>query len=160
MSLRLRHSARAVILDPDDRILLCRFDVGAEDTVVWSTPGGGIEPGESLLQALRRELLEEVGLAVVGSPTHLWTQRVVDPRRMTGWDGVVNDVFLIRTPAFTPGGTFDAAALAAEGIGELRWWTLPELLGHVGPALFAPRGLPRLIEDVLLYGPPPVPLVL
>ena len=50
MSLNLRASVRAIILDEDDQVLLCRFVVphpavpnGAQ--AVWAAPGGGIEPG-------------------------------------------------------------------------------------------------------------------
>ena len=42
----IRHAARAVILDPDDRILLVRWvneDMGVD---IWLTPGGGIDEGE------------------------------------------------------------------------------------------------------------------
>lgn len=54
---RLRHGARALVIDHEDRILLLRVlvDDGAS---VWITPGGGIEPGESPLEALERELVE------------------------------------------------------------------------------------------------------
>src|SRR5690348_5071161 len=61
MSPNLRASVRAIILDEDDQVLLCRFVVphpavpnGAP--AVWAAPGGGIEPGEDELSALRREL--------------------------------------------------------------------------------------------------------
>ncbi|MCB1359437.1 MAG: NUDIX domain-containing protein [Maritimibacter sp.] len=53
-------SVAAVIHDPDGRLLLQRKP-GAEG---WSLPAGGIEPGESPEDALRREVLEEIGRAV------------------------------------------------------------------------------------------------
>ena len=60
--LRIRPAARAIVLDPDDRILLVRFEF--PDGTFWATPGGGIEPGETPEEAVRRELAEEAGLTV------------------------------------------------------------------------------------------------
>ncbi len=37
------------------------------DSVEWSTPGGVVDPGETLLEALDREVLEETGIEV-----HVW----------------------------------------------------------------------------------------
>jgi ADP-ribose pyrophosphatase YjhB (NUDIX family) len=54
---RIRVSA---ILRWEDRILLCRHEKG--DRSYWLLPGGGVNSGESLVDALHRELLEEVGL--------------------------------------------------------------------------------------------------
>jgi 8-oxo-dGTP diphosphatase len=54
---RIRVSA---ILRRDDRILLCRHEKG--DKGYWLLPGGGVNSGESLVDALHRELLEEVGI--------------------------------------------------------------------------------------------------
>jgi ADP-ribose pyrophosphatase YjhB (NUDIX family) len=44
----------------DGKVLLTR----REDFEVWCLPGGGVEDGESLAQAARREAREETGLAV------------------------------------------------------------------------------------------------
>ena len=42
----LRPAARGIVLDRDDRILLLRIE--HEDRTVWATPGGGLEPGETV----------------------------------------------------------------------------------------------------------------
>jgi ADP-ribose pyrophosphatase YjhB (NUDIX family) len=55
---RIRVSA---ILRREDRILLCRHEKGEKE--YWLLPGGGVNSGESLVDALHRELLEEVGIA-------------------------------------------------------------------------------------------------
>jgi len=57
MEPRIRVSA---ILRREDRILLIRQQKGDRD--YWLLPGGGVNGGESLVDALRRELTEEVGL--------------------------------------------------------------------------------------------------
>jgi ADP-ribose pyrophosphatase YjhB (NUDIX family) len=54
---RIRVSA---ILRWRGRILLCKHEKLGGD--VWLLPGGGVQPGESLLRALRRELWEETRL--------------------------------------------------------------------------------------------------
>jgi 8-oxo-dGTP diphosphatase len=51
----------AAIID-DGRILCVRMNYA---THAWTTPGGRVEPGESPLDALKREVLEESDLDVV-----------------------------------------------------------------------------------------------
>jgi ADP-ribose pyrophosphatase YjhB (NUDIX family) len=51
----------SAILRREDRILLCRHEKGEKE--YWLLPGGGVNSGESLVAALHRELLEEVGIA-------------------------------------------------------------------------------------------------
>lgn len=155
---RLRPAARAVVLDSEDRVLLVRFEFA--DGPLWATPGGGIESGESVQDGLRRELLEEVGLEAPADPPHLWHQEVVAAGHAPGYDGVINDYFLIRVEDFTVAATLTEAELQAEHVYAHRWWTLPELEEYEGR--FSPRALPTLLSDLLRTGIPttPTPLAL
>ena len=57
----LRSSASAVIFDRRGRVLLQQRSDGGQ----WGLPGGGIEIGESVTEAVIREVREETGLRVV-----------------------------------------------------------------------------------------------
>ena len=74
----MRLSSKAFLVDPDGRLLLLdSTDPARPGTRWWELPGGGVEPGESELEALVREVLEETGLAVepVAVGPLQWTQK-------------------------------------------------------------------------------------
>jgi 8-oxo-dGTP diphosphatase len=64
----------AVVLD-DDRLLLIRRGHGPA-AGEWSIPGGRVEWGESLAEAVVRELLEETGVVGVCGALAGWVERV------------------------------------------------------------------------------------
>jgi len=51
-----------VCLDAADPVLLLHWRDPFDGSWLWEPPGGGIEAGETPLQAARRELVEETGL--------------------------------------------------------------------------------------------------
>ena len=57
----LMPGARIVIEDTDERVLLQL----RSDFDIWGLPGGMPEPGESVKQAIEREVFEETGLRVL-----------------------------------------------------------------------------------------------
>jgi 8-oxo-dGTP pyrophosphatase MutT (NUDIX family) len=55
---------RAVVLDGDNRVFLVKHSYVSG----WYLPGGGVEVGESVREALRRELVEEGRIELSGEP--------------------------------------------------------------------------------------------
>jgi len=151
---RLRQAARAVVVDPADRILLVRFEFPSK--VVWATPGGGLDPGETHEQAIIRELAEEAGLHEVELGPWIWTREHVIPFLDGNWDGQVERYVLVRTHPFEPVPRFTPEQLAAEYVTGLKWWTPAELAAS--EELFAPRRLPELVAALLRDGPPGKPI--
>ena len=68
--------AVGVLVRPDGAFLLCSRPAGKAYAGYWEFPGGKLEVGESVEQALRRELEEELGIEI-GAATP-WRVSVVD----------------------------------------------------------------------------------
>ncbi len=57
----------AAVILRDDRVLLAQRPPGRHLAGKWEFPGGKVDPGESLEACIRREIREELGLAVDGA---------------------------------------------------------------------------------------------
>ena len=56
--------ARGMVLDAENRVFLIKHTYSDG----WQMPGGGVEPGETLLEALSRELMEEGRIEMTAPP--------------------------------------------------------------------------------------------
>jgi len=63
MSRGMTLGVRALVIDGDDRVFLVKHSYVSG----WYLPGGGVETGETLLEALTRELMEEGRIALTGA---------------------------------------------------------------------------------------------
>lgn len=68
--------AVGILVKPDGSFLLTSRPAGKVYEGYWEFPGGKLEAGESVQDALRRELLEELGIAVEAA--QLWRVELVD----------------------------------------------------------------------------------
>lgn len=109
----LVHVAVGVILDADRNILITRRAPDAHQGDLWEFPGGKIEAGESLTEALARELREELGI-VIGR-----TSALLEVRHDYGDKSVLLDVHVVWE--------FSGEARALEG--QPMAWVAPAKLG-------------------------------
>ena len=147
-----RRAARALVLDGAGRAFLLRWP-RPNGSAFWVTPGGGVEAGESDLDALRRELHEELGLVEprIGPP--LWRRAFTFPLQ----DGALRQRETCHLVRAEPD-ELDPPPLLDGREGRARWWTPAEIAGS--DELFAPRDLAVLLRDLLEHGPPAEPLEL
>jgi 8-oxo-dGTP pyrophosphatase MutT (NUDIX family) len=142
---RYRSTARVVLLDPAGDVLLVHdsdpFAPGAPS--MWITPGGGIDPGETPLEAAVREVSEETGLVL--DPAEL-RGPVAERDVVHGYsDKIVRQTetfFVATTEWFEPA----PAALTDEEHAKmlgLRWWNLDEL--RFTDAVVWPLGMVDLV---------------
>ncbi len=68
--------AVGVLIDAQGRFLLTTRPPGKVYEGYWEFPGGKVEPGESIEEALRRELQEEIGITIGASTP--WQVEVFD----------------------------------------------------------------------------------
>ncbi len=148
----IRHIARALVFDPQGRLLLIEYAYSRRSDPVhpsirsfWFMPGGGLEAGENHEEACRRELSEEIGVrdarigplvATCDGPFHLFeTSRDARER-----------YFLVRLDD----DRIDTRRLAEtedNPVRGTRWWTIDAL--RASRERIEPAGLAALAERIL-----------
>jgi 8-oxo-dGTP pyrophosphatase MutT (NUDIX family) len=147
----MRKVVRAVVLDARERILLfhTRDPTVPERGEWWELPGGGLEPGETYLEAVIRELAEEAGLAItpaqVGPPN--WRRQASFVYRNVRLD---NDEVVVTVRLDGDGPDVDGTNrvdFEDEDYFGFRWWPVGEVVAS--RELFYPGRLPAMLTPFL-----------
>lgn len=151
----VRPTARAIVIDPDFRILLFRVrDPRGDGRVFWVTPGGGVQDGESYAEAVRREIWEETGFTDFELGRCIW-ERTKTSMFSQRWIQFVERYFVawVKTTEVLADNREEQEL---EFLEEHRWFSLEELRVH--PERVVPTTLALLVEPILRGELPEAPL--
>jgi 8-oxo-dGTP pyrophosphatase MutT (NUDIX family) len=145
--LRRRYTSRIILLSPAETFLL--FMTQAPDSSGfsrWITPGGGVEAGESHLEAAIRELHEETGRLIPVNPEPVWRLEFD-----VSWDQATHnrgiaEYFVARSEEFEPDSTLWTAEEHVD-VSAWKWWSVPQLRATTDP--YEPLPLPDVVESLL-----------
>jgi 8-oxo-dGTP diphosphatase len=153
MSKPLIHVAAGLIMREDGWLLLAQRPDDKPWPGWWELPGGKIEAGETVLDALARELDEELGIGVTKAApwvtyTHEYPKNIVRLAfcRVTGWTGVPQGVEGQTLAWVDPRAPLPISPLLPATEPPLRWLQLPDryLVSSIGGA----AGLPAFMNTL------------
>jgi [ribosomal protein S5]-alanine N-acetyltransferase len=146
-----RRSTRAVLLTPENEILMMKLENEKMNWVGWITPGGGVEANEDDHTAIRRELHEELGLSDFEIGPLIWKRR-----HCLHWANQFieqsENYYLINTEKFDPKPTLDLNEFELEAFKGFKWWSFAEM--QKSQEVFAPRSLSLLLSELASKGVP------
>lgn len=161
--MRIRHTARLLVIDEKQRVLLFHVhdrrplhEAFPDMDVYWNTPGGGVEADETYEQAAQRELWEETGIEVGVVDQCVWLHE----RVLQGDKGrvLLQERFFVVFVPISPVRLTHMLPYEHAIHRGYRWWARQELLQSSDR--FMPVGLPQLIQPLFDGGIPAVPLQL
>ncbi len=150
--------AVGVLVRDDGAVLLADRPAGKPYAGYWEFPGGKIESGETVAQALARELAEELGVAVRESLP--WVTMEYDYphayvrlhfRRIHEWSGVPRSVEGQQLRFLLPGAAPPAPLLPA-ALPAMRWIQLPTATGFTPGTATDADEVVTWVQDMLGRG--------
>lgn len=133
-------------MDPEGAVLL--FMTAAPDSTGysrWITPGGGVDPGETHVQAALRELFEETGRRFASLQGPVWTHEFPVSFDQADHDRGYAEYFFAATQRFEPASEFWTAE---EHVDVTAWgWFSAEQIERSGEP-FEPAYLPNLVREL------------
>ena len=143
--------AAGLILRPDGQLLLGQRPEGKPWAGWWELPGGKLEPGETVLQALARELQEEIGIQVTQAVpwvtyVHAYPHTTVRLAfcQVTAWEGEPRGLENQRLEWVNPAEAASVGDLLPATLPPLRWLLLPNAYGIT--SIGGRAGLPAFLE--------------
>ena len=149
-----REAIRAILLTPENEVLLLRIRLPEATGCFWITPGGGLEPGETAEEGLQRELREELGLDDYAIGPLVWRRQ-----HTFNWAGKRlcqrEQYYIIRVDRFEPQ---MSDAVEAAVLDRFHWWPVAELAGS--QERLTPLSLAAIVARYLAHGAPEEPVAL
>ena len=147
--------AAGLILKPDGSLLLGQRPADKPWPGWWELPGGKIEPGETVLQALVRELKEEIDIDVTEARhwvhyVHEYPKNIVHLTfcKVTGWNGTPRGLENQQLAWVDPTGVIQVGPLLPATEPPLRWLRLPER--YVLTSINSPENLAPFLKQLAL----------
>ncbi len=152
MAVEERYAVRGLVLTPAREVLLIRLNPPTPIPRFWVAPGGGMEPGETAEQTLKRELIEELGLSGVEIGPVVW-------RRHHTFDWGARRISQREEYRIVPAERFNPVMsdlIEAQGLDCFRWWRVQDLAAAT--ERLTPFALPQILARYLAEGAPdPLP---
>ncbi|MEG1831750.1 MAG: Nudix family hydrolase [Burkholderiaceae bacterium] len=150
--------AVGVLIRPDGSFLLASRPDGKPYAGYWEFPGGKLEAGESVAQALARELKEELGVAI--GATHPWVTLIHDYphalvrlhfHRVFDWSGELQSLEQQSFGYFSVGQMPDGPLLPAT-IPVMKWLALPPVYAISNARAMGTEAFIAALERALARG--------